>query len=240
MTEAQVRTCVQNCQAQIYASLVDQLAHDGSLHDFRSVFQLLNRLGGRPKHRAGQARPLPLLRDAQRQPVTTFEQQQRLWRNQFASIEGGLPMTRAALDAQMPACLGISADVIELHAIPTLTQLETKTRKMKRGKAPGPDGLPSDVYKAGALPLLQHVFALTTKSALHAREPGCWRGGRLIPLPNFLAPIRRGIGRSSSATLSPSSTTLSCVAIWLMRGIGIFGISNLVIVRGAVLTPHIC
>jgi len=30
--------------------------------------------------------------------------------------------------------------------------------------------------------MIQHVAAPTTKTALHAREPDCWRGGRLIPL----------------------------------------------------------
>ena len=178
LLELQVRACVQHDQANFYASLVDQLAHDGSLYDFRSVYRLLSRLGGRPKHRTAQSRPLPLLRDAHGQPVATFQQQQRLWLHRFAQIEGGCPW----LARQMPACLGLPADTLDLAAVPTATQLEGKIRKMKRGKAPGPDGLPFDVCKAGAFPIIQLVLALTTKSALHAREHSCWRGGRLIPL----------------------------------------------------------
>ena len=30
--------------------------------------------------------------------------------------------------------------------------------------------------------MLHHITALTTKTAIHAREPNSWRGGRLIPL----------------------------------------------------------
>ena len=62
--ERMVRTCVWQDQTQYYADLVNQLAEDGALNDFRSVSQLLVRLGGRPRHRAGQGRPLPLLKDS--------------------------------------------------------------------------------------------------------------------------------------------------------------------------------
>ena len=44
--ERMVRARVQEDHRQFYDQLVQQLAHDGTLHDFRSVYQLLSRLGG--------------------------------------------------------------------------------------------------------------------------------------------------------------------------------------------------
>ena len=180
--EGQVRTAVQADQALFYSQLVDQLARDGDLHDFRAVYQLLTRLGGRPRHKHGLGRPLPLLRDATGTPVRTFLQQQQLWLRQFSAVEGGIPIAREALAAQMPPSLGLSREIVDLSAFPTLEQLHAKVRRLKRGKAPGPDGLPAEVIKAGAAPMLQHLTTLTTKIVAHGREPDTWRSGRLVPL----------------------------------------------------------
>ena len=177
-----IRARVQADHRLFYDQLVHQLAQDGALHDFRSVYQLLSRLGGRPRHKSGKGRPLPLLKTEDGRVVTSFQDQQRLWLRQFAAVEGGVPVARQTLPTLMPAALGLPAERLDLTAIPTCEQLASKIRKMKRGKAPGPDGLPAEIFKAGALPMLHHVVAMTTKTAIHAREPNSWRGGRLIPL----------------------------------------------------------
>ena len=180
--EKDVRNAVAADQTSFYDALIGQLDKDGTLHDFRSVFRLLTRLGGRPRHKHGQGRPLPLLIRDDGTPVQTFEDQQRLWMRQFSDTEGGLPMSRDSFRSLLPACLGIEETVLDMAAIPTLAQLQSKVRRLKRGKAPGPDGILPDIVKAGSTPLLQHLVTLTTKVALHGREPAGWRGGRLIPL----------------------------------------------------------
>ena len=180
--EKEIRFAVAADQASFYDDLVHQLQHDGSLHDFRSVFKLLTRLGGRPRHKHGKGRPLPMLRQPDGTAVSTYSDQQRLWLKQFSAVEGGLPISRDSLKQFLPACLGIEEQTLDMQAVPTLEQLHTKTRRLKRGKAPGPDGILPDIVKAGATPLLQHLVTLTTKVALHGREPATWRGGRLIPL----------------------------------------------------------
>jgi hypothetical protein len=55
--EKMVRNRVRDDQRLFYAHLVDQLAEDGALHDFRSVYQIPSRLGGRPRHKNGAGRP---------------------------------------------------------------------------------------------------------------------------------------------------------------------------------------
>lgn len=89
--------------------------------------------------------------------------------------DSGLPMTRDNRQRLMPACLGVPGEHLASEAVPANKQLATKIRKVKRGKAPGPDSLPAKIFKAGAAPMIQHVAALTTKTALHAREPDSWR-----------------------------------------------------------------
>lgn len=180
--EKLVRARVQEDHRIFYDQLIGQLAQAGELHDFRSVYNLLSRLGGRPRHKTGKGRPLPLLKGEDGQAITSFQAQQKMWLRQFAAVEGGLPIARQAHPQFTPAALGLPADHIDLAAIPTSEQLASKVRKMKRGKAPGPDGLPAEIFKAGASPMLNHVLALTTKTAIHAREPDSWRGGRLFPL----------------------------------------------------------
>ena len=120
------------------------------------VYKTLSRLGGRPKHKSGQKRPLPLIRDIHGCPVRTFEDQQRLWLQQFAQIEGGIRLSKDSLKQAMPNCLGIPADQVELSAVPTVAQLTQKVKKVKRGKAPGPDGILPDIVESGAAPLVHH------------------------------------------------------------------------------------
>eukprot|EP00435_Cladocopium_sp_Y103_P010921 s3128_g2.t2 len=178
--EKDVRQAVRLDQRAFYAALVDQLAHAGQLHDAKTMYRLLSRLGGRPpKHSSIRAHPL-IAADGQCQP--TFEAQQRLWMRQFAEVEAGNIMSKSEFLRLLPPALGVSPDVFNIDVIPTLAEVRAQVHRLKRGKAPGPDRLPPDVLKAGAEPLAKHITTLVVKTAAHAREPGSWRGGRLIPL----------------------------------------------------------
>ena len=180
--ESQVRKAVREDQKHFYDNLVDQLKNADELHDFRLVYRLLSRLGGRPMHKSGQRNPLPLLRKGEGDPIGSYREQQRMWLQQFAQVEGGIPMSRDSLEHMMPPSIGLPPDVVSLDAVPTVDQITLKVRAIKRGKAPGPDGIPPDVIKAGAGPMVAHIAALTTKVSLRGKEPNDWRGGRLVPL----------------------------------------------------------
>eukprot|EP00435_Cladocopium_sp_Y103_P014689 s445_g3.t1 len=178
--EKEVRKAVRADQRSFYDSLVDQLAQAGDLHNSKQVFRLLTRLGGR-KSKATNIRAFPLLQQ-DGSPQTSHEAQQRLWMKQFANLEAGHVMSRDSLQQLMPPVLGVPVDDFDVAVLPTLAEVRGQIHRMKRGKAPGPDGIPPDVLKAGAEPLAQHLVVLMTKSAAHAREPRSWRGGRLVPL----------------------------------------------------------
>ena len=49
--------------------------------------------------------------------------------------------------------------------------LQQTLKKLKRGKTPGFNQIPTDVLKAGAAPLCHQLCALTTKVVAHCKEP---------------------------------------------------------------------
>ena len=178
--ESEVRRLVRADQRRFYADLVAQLAAAGSLNDCREVHKLLRRLGGR-RPKGDAIRPLPLICH-EGKPVTSFVEQQRLWLRQFAAVEAANVIGRSEFLRLQPAHLGIAPDVFDFATIPTLAEVQAQIHGLRRGKAPGPDGIPPDVLKAGAEPLAKHLTVLTSKAAAQGREPVSWKGGHLIPL----------------------------------------------------------
>ena len=178
--EADVRRRVHADQRLFYEQLINQLAAAGDLHDARTVYRTLDRLGAR-KSKRSVGRALPMLRSAGC-PVTSHEQQQRLWLTQFAEVEAGCIMAPSEFRRTLPSTLGLPASAFDLQAIPTLADLQHQVHRLRRGKAPGPDAVPPDVLKAGGEPLAKQLLILTSKAATQAREPAAWRTGRLIPL----------------------------------------------------------
>ena len=178
--EKEVRARVRQDQRDFYDRLVKDLAAAGEIHDSRHMYKLLTQLGGR-KHAKTDAKALPVLK-VQGVPVKSFIEQQKVWMKQFAAIEAGNIMARSEFHRQLPACLGVPHEDITLDAFPALPEIVQQIHRMKRGKAPGPNGLPPDALKAGSHEIAQHLVVLTTKIAAHGREPAAWRTGKLIPL----------------------------------------------------------
>ena len=180
LLEKDVRRRVHLDQQIFYDDLVQHMAAAGDLHDARTVYRTLTRLGAKKGHKQ-PIRSLPALQ-AEGGPVTSFTQQQQLWLKQFADVEAGYIVARSEFRRGLPPNLGIPHGDFDLEVLPTLAQVQKQLHKLKRGKAPGPDNIPPDVLKAGGEPLAKHLTILTSKIAMQAREPAAWRTGRLIPL----------------------------------------------------------
>ena len=58
--------------------------------------------------------------------------------------------------------------VLELDDLPTLQDVKTAVESLKCGKAPGPDGIPAEVFKHGGEDLLHRLSSLVQR---------CWRSG---------------------------------------------------------------
>ena len=57
-----------------------------------------------------------------------------------------------------------------------------KIKRVKRGKAPGPDQIPSSLLKAGGSTIAKHLHVLFAKAAVLQHEPLEWKSGLLVPL----------------------------------------------------------
>lgn len=106
----------------------------------------------------------------------------------FESLEAGTTQTIEAFGQQ---CLQRNqrelqerpvSQVFALAELPTLTEIEELCLKKQPHKAPGPDGVPSDVGRFGATAVAQHLHNLILKSFLSGVEPMRFKGGILCPI----------------------------------------------------------
>ena len=167
---------------EFYDRIVQEVHDAGEAADFRIMFKMLTRLGSKKGSRKTRFQPLPRVRKLDGSYAIDYKEQQRVWLQQFAAVEAGTIMQKETLEAVQKTGLGLPSGVHELQVIPTQNQVLQCIRKMKRGKTPGPNMLPPDVYKAGDQVIAKQMTGLLCKVAMHAKEPGTWRGGYLVPL----------------------------------------------------------
>ena len=178
--EAMIRPLVAADVRLHYDDLIAKAQASGDIVNPKLMYRLLRRLGGRKTN--GTSRPLPALRKDDGNLVQSFQEQQQLWMDQFSATEAGHQISWDALhDLNRRGRLSKPSS-IDLSAFPTLWGLQNSVKKLRRGKTPGPDLIPSDLLKAGGDVLLQCLMPLYTKASAHAQEPLTWKGGFLIPL----------------------------------------------------------
>lgn len=97
----------------------------------------------------------------------------------------------------MPACVGLLEEHLDPAAVPTTDQLAAKIRKMRRGKAPGLDGLPTEIFKAAPSPW----FSMLQPSPPHHQDSTSCQGARSLarwtPYTTAQGPISKPTGYRS-------------------------------------------
>ena len=106
------------------------------------------------------------------------------WIPHFARLEAGEEMTQAEL---FQRCIGREHDGgakggCSLEELPTRLAVEQTLRALQPGKAPGPDGIPSDVYRHAASSIAGVTHDLYCKAVWWAQEPLQSKGGIMFPL----------------------------------------------------------
>jgi len=180
--EKHIRKAVRQDIGVFFDQLLVQLQDSDSLGDLRTVFKTLRRLGGKSRKTTGSLRPLPMLKKADGSLTATFSERQEVWMEQFAAIEAGHSITTTELAANdiLNACQCL--DLQEPASFPSAWDIQQCLRKLKRGRAPGPNELPPALLKAGGEVFARQFLTLVTKCAAHSHEPLSWKGGRLFPL----------------------------------------------------------
>eukprot|EP00435_Cladocopium_sp_Y103_P068330 s1096_g31.t1 len=175
-----IRPKVQADQQAWYDEWLQQIQDSGDIHDHRSLFAKLQRLGRRKKTTGPGLRPLPILQGPDGNIARTFEACQEVFCEQFSKIEAGIRASMVQLQQlhKPQTC----ANEVDVSLCPSPYQLTKIIRKMKNRKAPGPGGLIVEVLKAGGEEISQHLTPLLTKAIFHQQEPLHWKSGLLIPL----------------------------------------------------------
>ena len=180
--EKQVRKLVCRDTQKFFDDLLEGMDDALGRGDFKELFRTLVRFGSKRVKQQQRGRPLPILKKPDGSFASTFEQQQKIWLQQFAQTEAGTQIDWATLQRLDRHGLGVSAGDHEVEWFPDEMQISRFISRLKRGKAPGPDGLPPDLLKAGNNVIARQLTTLFCKTVAHAKEPLTWKGGYQIPL----------------------------------------------------------
>lgn len=125
---------------------------------------------------------LPMIKTAAGNLASTPEESLSAWIAHFGKIEGGRRVTMEQLRADWISALQREVEGFEcdLECLPSLTHLEAAFRRVRPGKATGPDGLPSDFFSKHARTLAKQFYAIMVKIMSFGHEPLAWKGGYMI------------------------------------------------------------
>ena len=132
------------------------------------------------KHHAGPINPnkrkqkaLPMVREIDGTLCTTPAEALHRWISFFAAMEGGLELTEEDFFRYWRANLGRFAQSdfdISLPELPSLLDLEAACRRVSKGKATGPDGLPGELLHGHPVHMARLLYPQLLKLTLHGQE----------------------------------------------------------------------
>ena len=129
-------------------------------------------------------RSKPMLLSLEGEVLTTHEGQQQRWNEHFATILNGEIKTWRQICDEFPPPTMDQVEVPEPSAnLPTCRDVEAIMMRVKVGRAPGPDGVPSLLMKSCASILAKVYHPLMVKALTVNFEPLEWSGGRLCVIP---------------------------------------------------------
>ena len=167
-----VAQCRKDKQA-FFESIAQTLAREGEIGCVKSVLHSLARLGaGKNKRKGLKSKPLPCLQQKDGSKVSSFQERQQVFSS--SSLKSRVlkfAMFSHFLKDQLSSCF-----------VPAVSHIMQKIKRVKRGKSPGPDEIPSSLLKAGGSTLAQHLHVLFAKVAMFQHEPIEWKSGLLVPL----------------------------------------------------------
>ena len=179
--EKQVKKMVCQDTRKFFDGLLDSMDDALGRGDFKELFRTLIRFGSKRIKQQQKGRPLPILKKPDGTYAETHEQQQKIWLGQFSRIEAGRQIAWDALQRMDSQGLGVPSGENALEWFPDEMQISQHISKLKRGKTPGPDGIPPDLLKAGNNVIARQLTMLYCKTVAHAKEPLVWKGGFQIP-----------------------------------------------------------
>lgn len=159
------KNCAQRCERQ----------------PLQTVFQELKplRIGG--VFRKRKQPPLPLLRQLDGKAATSPSELAEIWRQHCAGLEAGEIVTADQLvyNAQN-ATSHRHCTLVAFDELPSLSVLERHVRKVRAGKAPGCDSIPSALCNTYSRQISRLLYPLLLKQAVSLEEALEFKGGLLV------------------------------------------------------------
>ena len=132
------------------------------------------------KHHTGPINPnkrkqkaLPMVREIDGTLCTTPAEVLHRWISFFTAMEGGQEMTEEDFFRHWRTNLGRFAQSdfdISLSELPSLLDLEAACRRVQKGKATGPDGLPGELLHGHPVHMARLLYPQLLKLTLHGQE----------------------------------------------------------------------
>ena len=178
LTARQLKASLKEDRDNHIAKLADDIGQAGAA----DIHQALSRLKGTAKQRKRGRQPLPQLIDADGQ-AQTQEERSKIWQQRCAQLEAGHVTTVHDI-RQRCRHTSFKATAVQpeiaIEDLPTVLELEARIRKVRRGKAPGPDGLRSDICAIAAPEIAKLLYPILVKQTIYIEEPIQARGGLLV------------------------------------------------------------
>ena len=169
---AAVQIAVRQEDADFYQGLANKAAQTYSVEGLQGIWKRLRAV--LPKNRAKTAH---VSRDIDAELLQHFEQLEA--GTTWSSIEHTRDCLQRNAHEQQA---GVQHLHLPLCDLPTLAEVETLCLRQKPRKAPGPDGIPADLCRHGAVAIAPQLHSVLCKSVLHGIEPVDYKGGRLCAL----------------------------------------------------------
>ncbi|CAE7256044.1 Pol [Symbiodinium sp. CCMP2592] len=180
---AQLRLACRNDRADHISQLADKISTGPS----GEIFQNLHALLSHKRRKPYRAEPLPALRLEDGTLCADGDQVLARWRRHFGGLEAGIELSVPALVDRVHQ--GIHEDNADsspwplpesLLDLPTEADIQRLLVQAKANKAPGADGLPSELGRQFSRQLAPHLHRLALKTALRGCEPIGFKSGKAV------------------------------------------------------------
>lgn len=188
LVSAHAHLYVKSKQLKILLQQAKQKALHEKLLDITSstpaaeVLRSLCSFTGPTNPKKAKKRQLPFVRDSEGTVCSSPTSALNTWTQFFQNMEGGTRMTMQRLRSIWTEEIARFQQKTydgKLDNFPTLTDLELALRRIPRGKARGPGGIPGELCHWHPAAIARLLYPQLLKIMIHGHEPLAFKGGRL-------------------------------------------------------------
>ena len=161
---------------------VDEITSQAQHLNVSEIYKALRPL--MPKRTSTAQRPLPVIRQEDGSFTTSREEFDQRWTSYFAALEAGreIDFDDYLKETFSQQASQIRPDNWSPQELPQLAWLERGAQQFRRGKMPGFDLIPGEIFKAHPGRTAKAMLPLLWKFTLKQQEAVSFKGGKLIAL----------------------------------------------------------